>query len=35
MLSARFDELKNTANPPFVYAYAYVGLYATSLLDAR
>jgi zinc protease len=25
MLSARFDELKNTANPPFVYAYAYVG----------
>ncbi len=25
MLSARFDELKNTAMPPFVYAYAYVG----------
>lgn len=25
MLSARFEELKNTATPPFVYAYAYVG----------
>ena len=25
MLSARFDELKNSATPPFVYAYAYVG----------
>lgn len=25
MLSARFDELRNSANPPFVYAYAYQG----------
>jgi zinc protease len=25
MLSARFEELKNSATPPFVYAYAYVG----------
>ncbi len=25
MLSARFEELKNTSTPPFVYAYAYVG----------
>ena len=25
MLGARFDELRNSANPPFVYAYAYLG----------
>lgn len=25
MLGARFEELKNSANPPFVYGYAYVG----------
>lgn len=25
MLSARYNELKNSENPPFVYGYAYVG----------
>lgn len=28
MISARFDELKNSAKPPFVYAYAYKGAWA-------
>ncbi len=25
MLNSRFEELRNSANPPFVYAYAYLG----------
>ena len=28
MLRARFDELRTSANPPFVYAYAYMGGWA-------
>jgi len=28
MLSARFDELRTSADPPFVYAYAYMGGWA-------
>jgi zinc protease len=28
MLSARIDELKNSANPPFAYAYTYLGGWA-------
>ncbi len=28
MLSSRFDELKSSANPPFIYAYAYLGSWA-------
>ncbi|NVO20677.1 MAG: insulinase family protein [Bacteroidetes bacterium] len=27
MLGARFDELRTSADPPFVYAYAYIGGY--------
>lgn len=28
MISMRFEELKNSANPPFVYAYTYLGSWA-------
>ena len=28
MLSARFEELRNSANPPFIYAYGYMGGWA-------